>query len=502
MSGVDYIIVQAGGKGTRLEHLTRNKPKAIVSIDRLPMIFHLFRKYPDVRFIIVADYKKDVLEKYLETFAEAKYIVVGTDGNTGTCSGIRNALSYVPDKTKFMLIWSDLILDSKIYLSEEGRNEGINLIGLSDTFQCRWQYRNGELSEEPSDEYGVAGLFVFNEKQIINDVPSSGEFVRWLQTQDIKFDPIYLGDTKEYGTLDTICEPVNCCRPFNKITVSDGLLKKEGIDNQGKNLAIREKSWYKHVEMYDDISIPKIHSYDPLIMNEIDGKNVFEYDFPEDEKKEVLNYIIESLKNLHNHEEFPSDKFSIMNAYYGKTMERLDRVRNLIPHSNEEYITVNGKKCRNVFFFRDKLRDKIKSINCDRFKLIHGDCTFSNIVLDKNKQPYLIDPRGYFGYTELHGDLMYDWAKLYYSLVGNYDQFNLGNFKLEINDEIWLNIQSNGWESLEEYFFELISEETDVKTLKFIHAIIWLSLTTYAWNDYDSVCGAFYNGLYYLEDVL
>ena len=28
----NYIIVQAGGKGTRLEHLTKNKPKALVPI--------------------------------------------------------------------------------------------------------------------------------------------------------------------------------------------------------------------------------------------------------------------------------------------------------------------------------------------------------------------------------------------------------------------------------------------------------------------------------------
>mgnify|MGYP003368047036 FL=1 len=40
------------------------------------------------------------------------------------------------------------------------------------------------------------------------------------------------------------------------------------------------------------------------------------------------------------------------------------------------------------------------------------------------------------------------------------------------------------------------------ETIKLLHAIIWLSLTTYAWQDYDSICGAFYNGLYYLEDIL
>ena len=39
---VDYIVIQAGGKGTRLKHLTKNKPKGIVPVNNLPIIFHLF----------------------------------------------------------------------------------------------------------------------------------------------------------------------------------------------------------------------------------------------------------------------------------------------------------------------------------------------------------------------------------------------------------------------------------------------------------------------------
>ena len=62
---MDYIIVQAGGKGTRLESLTKNKPKALVPVENLPMIFYLFRKYPEARFVIIADYHKEVLREYL-----------------------------------------------------------------------------------------------------------------------------------------------------------------------------------------------------------------------------------------------------------------------------------------------------------------------------------------------------------------------------------------------------------------------------------------------------
>ena len=65
MEDIKYIIVQAGGKGTRMENLTRNKPKALVPVNNLPIIMHLFRKYSDKKFIVIGDYKYDVLKKYL-----------------------------------------------------------------------------------------------------------------------------------------------------------------------------------------------------------------------------------------------------------------------------------------------------------------------------------------------------------------------------------------------------------------------------------------------------
>ena len=100
---MEYIIVQAGGKGTRLKQLTRNKPKALVPVENLPMLFHLFRKYPDKRFVIIADYKKEVMHEYLEVFADVKYQVVDADG-AGTCAGIKQALDLIPQSEPFMLV--------------------------------------------------------------------------------------------------------------------------------------------------------------------------------------------------------------------------------------------------------------------------------------------------------------------------------------------------------------------------------------------------------------
>jgi hypothetical protein len=50
--------------------------------------------------------------------------------------------------------------------------------------------------------------------------------------------------------------------------------------------------------------------------------------------------------------------------------------------------------------------------------------------------------------------------------------------------------------------FSLLKGEIDREQIKLLHAIIWLSLAIYAWEDYDLICGALYNSLYLLGAVL
>ncbi len=160
---MDYIIVQAGGRGSRMELLTKNKPKALVPVNNLPMIFHLFKKYPNKKFIVIGDYKIDVLERYLKTFATVDYEIVNASKHKGTCSGLNDALNLIPPNEKFMLIWCDLILPSDYEIPETNKN----VIGISKDFSCRWSYSNGKFIEEASNDHGVAGMFIFNDKNLL-----------------------------------------------------------------------------------------------------------------------------------------------------------------------------------------------------------------------------------------------------------------------------------------------------------------------------------------------
>lgn len=66
------IIVQAGGLGTRMKSLTASKPKALIVVQNKPILFHLFDAFPEADFIVVGDYKYDVLDRYISTFAKQK----------------------------------------------------------------------------------------------------------------------------------------------------------------------------------------------------------------------------------------------------------------------------------------------------------------------------------------------------------------------------------------------------------------------------------------------
>lgn len=533
---MQHIIVQAGGKGTRLEGLTKNKPKCLVPYDNLPLIFHLFKKFPKAKFTIIADYKVEVLQKYLDIFArDYEWRILPANGS-GTLSGIGEAVKEFSEDESFMVIWCDLILsrefslpfaaDFQTDLQAEPQNSSLslslscqqnsvtpnsnltqNFVGISGDFECRWSFENGKFVHKASFENGVAGLFIFANKQCLKSIPKDGALVEWLQTQEIEFSPLDLKHSKEIGTLLVYNElnPQNLTRPFNKIEFKNQLAIKTPLDAQGRDIAAKEVAWYRFVNELNFTQIPQIYDYAPLTMKKIAGKNIFEYEcLLKSQKKEILQGIINALESLHalSPKREANDTDSEQ-TYITKTFERLDLIAPLVPFSDKEFIKINARYYKNPLFEREKIARLARTHFAREFALIHGDCTFSNMLFDSfNEKVVLIDPRGYFGKTQFFGDTDYDWAKLYYSICGDYDQFNRKKFTLLIKEnEAEMMIKTSGWSDMEECFFDMLPRVSKDK-IKLLHALIWLSLTSYAWEDYDSICAAFYRGTMLLEGTL
>lgn len=499
---IEYIIVQVGGKGTRLGSLTRNRPKALVPVKNQPILFHLFHKFPGRKFIIIGDYKSIVLERYLRRFAKAEYLLVKTTGK-GNAAGVKDALSFLPDNAPFMLVWSDILFSEEYQMPEPNAE---CYVGISKNFPCSWQFQNGHLEKKTSVDSGVAGCFIFDKKERLMTLPREGSFTTWLSKSEIPLTAMDMYGSTEVGTCESLrkADPGEArCRPYNHMEFSTERVVKTGLTAEGKNLIKREVRWYKKVSEYGFLGIPHIYGLAPLTMERIYGDNIFKAKLDDEKKKQTICRLVETLNILHHYEEVRPDYFDLQKDYYTKTLDRIQGIREVIPFTNEQYIVINGKRCENIFFFEDKLEYTVRKVLFDtEFGLIHGDCTLTNTMIDQNGKIYFIDARGYFGNSELFGDVYYDWAKLYYSIAGCFDQFNVKHFELEIAErsgeeegDVKFTIASSGWEHLTEFFLEQIPE-CNVSKIKLIHAIIWMSLASHCWEDYDSMCLAFYNGVY------
>lgn len=495
------IIVQAGGRGSRLRHHTWNKPKCLVSVKGKPLLYHLFDRFPNAKFTIIGDYAFDQLKKYLEINKPAiSYNLIQTN-KKGTASGINSALDLLPNDEPVMITWSDLIIGEL----PEFPKTNLPIVITTNSFMCRWTYNNRLLQELPGNN-GIPGIFYSNKKENFPVPPTDGEFVKWFSKNILEFETLEVVDLEELGDFNTIenqNDRAGFSRFFNEVKILDNTVEKRAIDLNYKNLIQNEISWYKSVSDLGFRRIPKVLSTEPLVMERIRGDHAYQMlDLNIRERRAVLADYLDTLTSLHDLGTRPSNTNDAKDTYIQKTINRVQSVFKIIPNYDQKSITVNGLKCKNIF--QHDMWDSIfDELNPKIFAPIHGDPTFSNSLIDKNLRTWFIDPRGYFAKEgSIWGDPFYDFAKVYYSAVGGYDNFNRRKFKLHIDNEtvevlmeepLFLNI---GKEIFREYF------NKDYYKIQILHGLIWLSLSGYAKDDIDSVIGSFYLGLYYLEQGL
>ncbi len=495
------IIVQAGGLGTRMKHLAETKPKSLIPAKYLPIIFHLFERFLGDEFVIVGDYRFDVFDNYLSTFADdVKYILLKAS-TKGNAAGLKEAIAYVPADEPFMIVWSDIILSDQFAVRQI--RKGCQ-VGIAD-FPCSWSLLDGRLVHQQQPGKGVAGLYLFNDKSWFDDFPAGGSFTDWLANKEIPLSPLSLMGSIDVGTLEAYREidtPINRCRPYNRIAFADGKVVKIGLTPEAKKLIDAEVIWYAKMRDYGFADVPKLFSTTPLTMETIKGESVFAADLSASDKSIALSRIVDALSAMHAFEEGLASPWDVYHEYFTKTLKRLHSVARAIPFALDLTISINGLTCVNVLRAPHRLRRAVQGHLMEtRYAPIHGDCQLTNIMISEGKKVYFIDPRGYFGGSSVLGDVRYDWAKLYFSIEGNFDQFNIKNYELSISEQgVRYAIASNGWEHLTgELFARMPQVEADATQIKLIHAIIWLSMASHAWEDFDSMCVAFYNGTFLLQ---
>lgn len=145
------VVILAGGFGTRISEESHLKPKPMIDIDTMPILWHIMKSYSHYGyndFIICCGYKGYVIKEYFSnyflhqsdiTFDFAnenemivhnnvsepwKVTLVDTGLNTMTGGRLRRVKKYVGDET-FMLTYGDGLCDINIKnLEEFHRNHG------------------------------------------------------------------------------------------------------------------------------------------------------------------------------------------------------------------------------------------------------------------------------------------------------------------------------------------------------------------------------------------
>lgn len=139
MTGVKKLVILAGGLGTRLSEETEARPKPMVEIGGLPIIYHIMKIYSSFgisEFIICLGYRGYIIKEYFANYflhmsdvtfnladnrvefhrgrAEPwRVTLVDTGLDTMTGGRIRQVRSYVGDET-FCMTYGDGVADINI----------------------------------------------------------------------------------------------------------------------------------------------------------------------------------------------------------------------------------------------------------------------------------------------------------------------------------------------------------------------------------------------------
>lgn len=535
------VIICAAGLGSRLVSHTHDViPKYLVNIDGNTGLYHIIKywnKYSENIYLIIHSKYISITDFYIKSIFDAEYYNKIKIINYDTSDGTAYTLNFVinnklptPLSNNFLITWCDLYPTEPLYQSRFTK-PGIYIFTHGNS--CRYLFKeldgnnNNQIINRDSECDGnILGIYYFhniksfqlNETDCLNK-----DIVIFLQDLGNLFNYkvesiIDYGDESKLNALHQTyyCDNTNLsnlkCRYFNQLTVLDGALDnppkifKKGITDKGKELIKNECEWFKRVPY--QTFLPRVfnfyeHGYIMEYMkNYIPLYKFLKNSSLSDKPNKILKTIFANLNTLHKLEKIKVSELMFFNnikiEIFDKLYSRKKAISPLLEYfgnikivNSVEIMSFDNvfNKCKNIII------QYYKAIEKYEYAIIMGDCQFSNILINPEETDKIvfIDPRGYFGTTQVYGPIEYDYAKVLYAISG-YDDFNSGKFniiKIDTNNGIlYFDIQALSLfdEGLIKYYFN--------KVHKAFMVIIWLSLAEYNKNDIWKCLCSYYHGLY------
>lgn len=242
-----------------------------------------------------------------------------------------------------------------------------------------------------------------------------------LEKFNIPYDEIYFGKPYADYYIDDLA--INCFDDIEKeIGYYNNIIEPRDFHSiEKKNIDIIVKkgnSLEGEIFYYENIP-SSLKDLFPLFLGKTDNSFIIEKIqgitlnelylselLTEDTLKHVLNSIIRIQNTTQN-----KDKFNIYENYSKKLIKRY-----------EEFDYSNFENSKLIYQELLKNLNKYEKENQGVKKIIHGDPVFTNIIINCYDKIKFIDMRGKQGNNlTIYGDWLYDWAKVYQSLIG-YDE--------------------------------------------------------------------------------
>jgi hypothetical protein len=188
---------------------------------------------------------------------------------------------------------------------------------------------------------------------VLAHAPDSGEFVKWFAANVPAFDLLdcpHLEELGDFATIEQDNDRSGFSRFFNKVEMGESQVTKTVIDANYEQVHVNEVAWYREAKSLGFRRIPKVYQETPLVLERIVGHHAYQMnDLNLRERRAVMADYLDSLISLHDLGHRPAQPDEVRQVYLDKTIARVRSVAPIIPGFDAPTMTINGKKCRNLF---------------------------------------------------------------------------------------------------------------------------------------------------------
>ncbi len=187
------VVILAGGFGTRISEESQNKPKPMVEIGGMPILWHIMKVYSHYGyndFVICAGYKQHVIKEWF-----ADYFLHTSDVTFDFTNGNEMIVH-----NKHAEPWKVTIVDTGLNTQTGGRVKRVKDYVGNETFMLTYGDAVGDVNIKELVEYhkshgkkGTVSVYNFGQNKGVLDIAEDGNVNAFREKSDLDGDLINIG---------------------------------------------------------------------------------------------------------------------------------------------------------------------------------------------------------------------------------------------------------------------------------------------------------------------